>query len=202
MLFVRDRGEEVVQTSVNMKKPYELLHDCNRMMFASYLFMPKPERVLIVGLGGGAMVHFLKHYDPKVQVDAVEIDPMVVKVADRYFDIRAEKNVNIITADGLKYLTDTENLYDVIYMDAFLKPSEKTDSTGAAVGHEDGGFLQEPAEEVDAQGAGGLQPQPASGGRDREAPTAEGIRPDLYLSRRAKRTSSFQFQAMLRHLTR
>ena len=83
LLFVRDRGEEVVQTRVNMKKPYELLHDCNRMMFASYSSMPKPERVLIVGLGGGAMVHFLKHYDSKVQVDAVEIDPVVAKLADR-----------------------------------------------------------------------------------------------------------------------
>ena len=63
----------------------------SRAMFASYLLRPHPEQVLIVGLGGGAMVHFLKHYDPDVKVDALEIDPVVVQVADRYFDVRSER---------------------------------------------------------------------------------------------------------------
>jgi spermidine synthase len=38
--------------------------------------------------------------------------------------------VNIITADGVRYLTDTKERYDVIYLDAFLKPSQDTDATG------------------------------------------------------------------------
>ena len=78
-----------------------------RTLFASYLLQPRQQRVLIVGLGGGAMVHFLKHYDPEVKVDALEIDPVVVEVADRYFDVRSEGNVNIITTDGVKYLEQT-----------------------------------------------------------------------------------------------
>jgi spermidine synthase len=39
--------------------------------------------------------------------------------------------VSVITADGLQYLADTDAAYDVIYMDAFLKPSAGTDTTGA-----------------------------------------------------------------------
>ncbi len=130
LLFVRDNGEEAIQSMVNLKKPYELLHSYARTMFASYLLRPRQEQVLIVGLGGGAMVHFLKHYDPDVKVDALEIDPVVVQVADRYFDIRSGGKVNIITADGIRYLQHTEKRYDVIFMDAFLKPSADTDSTG------------------------------------------------------------------------
>jgi spermidine synthase len=130
LIFVRDNGDEVEETMVNLKKPYELLAPYTRAMFASYLFRPKQERVLLVGLGGGAMVHFLKHYDPKVQVEAVEIDPAVVEIADRYFDVRSEGNVKIITADAFKYLEKTEARYDVIYMDAFLKPAADTDPTG------------------------------------------------------------------------
>ena len=107
LVFVRDGGEEVVQSMVNSKKPYDLLCAYCRAFFASYLVQPRPQRVLIVGLGGGAMVHFLKHYDPEVKVDALEIDPVVVEVADRYFDVRSEGNVNIITTDGLKYLEHT-----------------------------------------------------------------------------------------------
>jgi spermidine synthase len=130
LVFVRDNGEEVVETMINMRAPHELMAEYCRAMFASYLFQPKPKRVLIIGLGGGAMVHFLEHYDPEVKIDAVEIDPAVVKLAEKYFKTRPTKNVNIVTDDGLRYLEKPESRYDVVYMDAFLKPSQETDSTG------------------------------------------------------------------------
>jgi len=134
LVFVRDSGEEAVETEVNLKKPHDLLVPYTRFMFASYLFRPEQQRVLIVGLGGGAMVHFLKRYDADVRVDVVEIDPAVVQIAERYFGVRSEGKVNIIAADGLDYLEKTETRYDVIYMDAFLKPAADTDSTGLPLG--------------------------------------------------------------------
>jgi spermidine synthase len=86
--------------------------------------------VLIVGLGGGAMVHFVEHYDPDVEVDAVEIDSKVVELADKYFDVRTQKNTRIITEDAFKYFKENKTRYDVIYMDEFLKPEEGHDATG------------------------------------------------------------------------
>src|SRR5687768_12048988 len=85
MMFIRDSGEEVLESRVNMKRTHDLLVDYTRYMFLSYLFKPKHEKVLIVGLGGGGMVHFMKHHDPKCQVDCVEIDPEVVRLAGEYF---------------------------------------------------------------------------------------------------------------------
>ena len=76
------------------------------------------------------MVHFYEHYDPDVKVDAVEIDAKVVELADKYFNVRTHDNTNIITEDAFKYFKTNKTRYDVIYMDAFLKPSEKTDATG------------------------------------------------------------------------
>lgn len=130
LIFVRDNGQEVIESAINLKTPHEQLAPYARFMFASYLFRPKQEHVLIVGLGGGAMVHFYQRYDPEVRVDAVEIDPTVVRIAQKYFRVRPTKKVHIETADGLQYLAKTETKYDVIYMDAFLKPSADTDDTG------------------------------------------------------------------------
>ncbi len=130
LIFVRSGGEEVTESIVNLKRPYELQLPYTKHMFTTYLFKPKQERVLIVGLGGGAMVHFLTHHDPQLKIDAVEIDPAVVKVAADLFGVRAGGNVNIVTTDAFKFLAETETRYDVIYMDAFLKPSADTDSTG------------------------------------------------------------------------
>src|SRR5262249_2218852 len=94
--FVRDSGEAIVESMVDVDKPHELLVEYTRYMFTSYLFRPKQEKVLIIGLGGGAMVHFLKHYDAQVKVDVVEIDPAVVKVADKFFGVRSGGDGNVI----------------------------------------------------------------------------------------------------------
>ncbi len=130
MNFVRDNGVEQIQTAWNVRQPYELVTQYSRLMFASYFFVPEQKRVLIVGLGGGAMIHFYEHYDPEVKVDAVEIDEKVVELADKYFDVHTRKNTKIITEDAFKYFEADHTRYDVIYMDAFLKPSAETDATG------------------------------------------------------------------------
>lgn len=131
LLFVRDSGEEVLETKLNLRKPFVLQFEYLRHLFASYLFRDRQADVLIVGLGGGGMVHFLRRYDPQVRIDAVEIDPLVVSLAEKYFGVRSGENVNIVTGDGLKFIARGEKTYDVIYMDAFLKPSADTDTTGA-----------------------------------------------------------------------
>jgi len=130
LVFVRDNGMEAIESQVDLRRPAELLVAYTRTMFASYLFQPHPEKVLIVGLGGGAMVHFLRRHDPQVHIDAVEIDPVVVKIAKDYFHIQPGEKLDVITADGLDYLKTTQTRYDVIYLDAFLKPSTETDQTG------------------------------------------------------------------------
>jgi spermidine synthase len=131
MIFVHDSGGEAIQSIVNLQRPHELLVPYTRCMFITYLFRPKPQQVLIAGLGGGAMVHFLARYDPQLRIDAVEIDPAVVKAAADYFAVRSGGRINVATADAVKYLEETKTRYDAIYMDAFLKPSADTDSTGA-----------------------------------------------------------------------
>lgn len=132
MIFVRDNGQEVLETQMDVRRPAELKFEYLRYLFASYLFQPEPKRVLIVGLGGGSMVHYLQQTDPGVKIDAIEIDPLVVKLAADMFGTKPNENVNIVTADGFKFIADAEDgSYDVIYMDAFLKPSADTDETGA-----------------------------------------------------------------------
>jgi len=130
LVFVRDNGVEPIESQIDLRRPYDLLVPYSRTMFASYLFQPHPKRVLIVGLGGGGMVHFLRHYDPEVHIDAVEIDPVVVKIAHDYFAIRPDEHLKVITADGYDYLQKAETRYDVIFLDAFLKPTAETDETG------------------------------------------------------------------------
>lgn len=141
MTFVRDNGQEVVQSRVSLTAPQTLVSPYARSMFASYLYQPHPRRVLIVGLGGGAMVRFLTHHEPQVQIDAVEIDPVVVRLADEYFGVRSGGNVRVHTADAVVFVESTADRYDLILMDAFLRPSSGTDATGVPTGLKTLAFL-------------------------------------------------------------
>lgn len=131
LVFVRDSGQEAYQSQMNLTSPHLLRFNYQQHMFTSYLLQPEQKKVLIVGLGGGCMVHFLQKHDPECEVDAIEIDPVVIELAEKYFAVKTTKNVRLIAADALEYFAQNESKYDVIYMDAFLKPSESTDRSGA-----------------------------------------------------------------------
>ncbi|OJW19830.1 MAG: hypothetical protein BGO49_14025 [Planctomycetales bacterium 71-10] len=151
--FVRDNGEHVVESKVDLARPDDLRIEYTRFMFMSYAFRPEPKKVLIVGLGGGAMVHFLKIHDPKVKVDVVEIDPLIVSVADRFFDVKSTGNVSIKVGDGMAYLRDSDAKYDVIYMDAFLRPSGGTDQVGVPLHLKTLAFYEQIKKRLEPDGA-------------------------------------------------
>jgi spermidine synthase len=142
LYFVRDSGEIVQESEIDRDAPYRMVVPYTRVMFASYFFRPKPTRSLIVGLGGGSMVLFLRHYDPEQIIDAVEIDPAIVEAADKWFGVKNDDHTNIVTEDAFVFLKKTKERYDVIYMDAFLKPAEDTDATGVPLRMKTGAFLR------------------------------------------------------------
>jgi spermidine synthase len=130
LYFVRDSGEQMVEGAMDMAAPQNLLIGYMRLMFASYLFVPEPRRVLIVGLGAGCMVRFLEHHEPEVEIVALDIDPKMVEIAADYFGATPKPTVRLLAADGFEFIRTSKERFDVIYMDAFLKPYDGTDSTG------------------------------------------------------------------------
>ncbi len=82
-----------------------------------------PKRVLIVGLGGGTIPRFLRHHFPDLIIDAVEIDPAVVRVARSYFGLQMDDHLRVFVGDGREFIEKSEPVYDVIYLDAYSSDS-------------------------------------------------------------------------------
>jgi spermidine synthase len=75
-----------------------------------------PGDALLIGLGGGSVA---KHFaDAGWNVDAVEIDPVVVRFALDHFAF-APEDARIYTMDGRQFLRTTGKRYDIIILDAF-----------------------------------------------------------------------------------
>lgn len=81
------------------------------------LLRPEARRVLLIGLGGGHVVKALNAHG--IAVDAVEIDPMVIEGATRFFDIAEGPLCRIIEEDGRPLLNRCEPRYDAVIVNAF-----------------------------------------------------------------------------------
>ncbi|MHB8062388.1 MAG: spermidine synthase, partial [Ruminiclostridium sp.] len=75
--------------------------------------------LLILGNGTGTYAKQSKIYYPKIETDAVEIDPKIVELSKKYFNLK-EDEANIYETDGRTFLADKQcGTYDVIMVDAY-----------------------------------------------------------------------------------
>jgi spermidine synthase len=52
-------GEGIIQSTIRTDRPYVLLEDYNEAMMSGLIFQSEPISVLLIGLGGCSLVHFL-----------------------------------------------------------------------------------------------------------------------------------------------
>lgn len=117
------RGTYFSQQSCQYKdRPDELVFDYARLSFVGLLPHPDPQRILVVGLGGGSIPKAFNQLYPEAKIDVVEIDPAVVDVAEKYFDFKESDNVNVIVKDARVFVKQAGIMgreYDYIMLDAF-----------------------------------------------------------------------------------
>ena len=73
---------------------------------------------MMIGLGGGSFTGLIHRALPEVRIDAIEIDPVVVEAARRYFGLVEDEKYRVHIADGAAFVRDTRMRYDLILADA------------------------------------------------------------------------------------
>ncbi len=84
---------------------------------------PDAKRVLVLGMGGGAITKRWWRDYPDMTIDSVEIDPVVVDVASRYFGLPEDARLGVFTTDARRYVQTTDKTYDVVIVDAYYADS-------------------------------------------------------------------------------
>jgi len=74
---------------------------------------PAGRKALLIGLAGGLTATLLQKHD--IQVDAVDLDPEIIQVAQEKFSFRG----TAVAADGRRYLEDCEKKYDFCIIDTY-----------------------------------------------------------------------------------
>ena len=82
-----------------------------------------PRNVFVIGLGAGMLPRFFSEKAPEIATTTVEIDPEVVRVAQKYFGFRPDANDRVLVGDGRSLLEREKGPWDAIFLDAFFSDS-------------------------------------------------------------------------------
>ncbi|MBI2081748.1 MAG: fused MFS/spermidine synthase, partial [candidate division NC10 bacterium] len=109
-VFLRVNGKAEAGTAYDMPTQLMLGH-------LPLLLHPKPQRVLVIGLGSGITAGAVARH-PIERLDIAEIEPAVVE-ASRFFahehgEVLADPRVRLVLADARTFLLTTAERYDVI----------------------------------------------------------------------------------------
>jgi len=107
------------QSAIDLHDPENLILPYTRAMLAGAFILPEPRRILLIGLGGGALNRFLRLAYPDVEMTSVELDPMVVQSAIDYMDYQPTEHEEVIVEDGRAFIKDDKSHYDWILVDAY-----------------------------------------------------------------------------------
>lgn len=110
---------DVRQSVVKVGDPDHIELPYARVMPVGLALVEKPRRILIVGLGGGTIPMFLHKHYPRATIDVVDIDPVVVDVAQRFFGFRQDARLRAHVGDGRRFIEQTRKPYDLIFLDAY-----------------------------------------------------------------------------------
>lgn len=131
-------GTESRQSSMLLHHPVSLALSYTRAMLAGLLLCDEPQRVLLLGLGGGSLVRFLHHHFPELQIDVVELRPAVVEIAHQWFGLPQDERITIHIDDASAFMrgrsVELHGNYDLILVDVF-------DAVGIAPGVGSGHFF-------------------------------------------------------------
>jgi spermidine synthase len=99
--------------------PNALLSVYTRKMMAFLLINPIPRKILMLGLGGGALAKFCYSRLPHAQITVVEINEDVIALRDEFCIPKDDDRLRIVHADAGAYIGQTGDPVDVILVDAF-----------------------------------------------------------------------------------
>lgn len=117
---------------IDIEQPLHLLAPYTRALLLTLLWRPAPQRVCMLGFGGGRISLALHAHLPDVVIDNVDIDPAFEMIAADYFGVAFDERQRLHIADAQAYLQSTPHRYDIIIMDAFSDARDNLDHLATA----------------------------------------------------------------------
>jgi spermidine synthase len=115
------RFDNSLQSAMYIDDPDRTRFRYTDLFHLAVAYNPGARDVLFIGLGAGSSEKAMLRDFPAMRLHAVEIDPVVVDVAQRFFAVpEDDPRLQISIGDGRRFLADEERRWDAIVVDAFF----------------------------------------------------------------------------------
>jgi spermidine synthase len=114
------RFDNSYQSGMILRRPFATAFEYVDLFHLLKAYNPGARDVLFIGLGGGSSPKRLWRDFPDLRLQGVELDPVVVDVAYRFFELPRDPRLKIAVDDGRRYLERNERRWDAILIDAFF----------------------------------------------------------------------------------
>ncbi|HWZ50761.1 MAG TPA: hypothetical protein VNW54_04785 [Granulicella sp.] len=108
-----------IQSEMRISDPNRLVLSYTRTMMSFLRSFKEPERIAIIGLGGGSMPKWCYHHLPEADITVIEISPMVIALRDHFRIPADDHRFRVICGDGADYAASTEDSPQVLLVDGF-----------------------------------------------------------------------------------
>lgn len=105
-----------------LENPEQLVFPYAKMTLSSLLVQNNPERILIIGLGGGTLPAVYNALFPTAEIIISEIDEAVLRVAENFFDFEQTDKIKVDIGDARVYVKRAalrNEKFDLVILDAF-----------------------------------------------------------------------------------
>ena len=109
---------DIIQSQIDTLNPAILPLKGNRQMLSYLMFDHVPEKVVLVGCGGGSLARWFKYHLPKTSGIAIDHWDTIINIARRYFQFPATQDGwQLVHAEANQYLQNLDAVYDLIIID-------------------------------------------------------------------------------------
>lgn len=107
------------QSRMSLEDPLRGHFEYIEYLHLPWLWKADIRSVLVIGLGGGSLPRTILARHPAVEVETVDLDPVVIECARIYFGLRQSDRMSVVAADGRQFLRRSTKSYDLIVLDAY-----------------------------------------------------------------------------------
>ena len=108
-----------IQSRMSVERPDELQFEYTRLMMGAWLFQPQPQRILMVGLGGGSLAKFCYKHLPQAHITVLEINPHVIALRQRFSIPDDDVRFEVLQVDAAHFMGQTGQTFDLVLVDGF-----------------------------------------------------------------------------------
>ncbi len=113
-------GSGALHSLINIQYPHKLELKNLEYLMGVLLFLPTPLNILLLGTGGGSLIHFLRFHYPQCQLTAVELDSELQQLMHQKMLLpEAGENLTYLIDDAAQYLQHCHQQFDLIVVDIF-----------------------------------------------------------------------------------